>query len=59
MVKGLCPNSNKIGYTDELDAMLALNDLGNSRDHKEKTERSYYECDGCGLYHLTSWRVNE
>lgn len=51
-----CP-TGKIGYVEDIDAMLAIVHLSAKHDGNEKQERSYYECDKCGLLHLTSWPV--
>lgn len=58
IVAGACP-TGKIGYLDEITALLSLQDLSISRDNREKTERSVYPCGACGMHHLTSWRIDD
>lgn len=55
-VFGAC-ETGKIGYLEDIDAMLAILHLGAKHDGNEKQERSYYQCDRCDLLHLTSWRI--
>lgn len=55
-VYGLC-DSGKIGYLDELDALLSLTHVSAIHDGGEKQERNVYRCESCDLFHLTSWRL--
>jgi hypothetical protein len=46
-------------YRTSVDAMLALINIQDHRDidNLDKHERSWYDCDKCGGFHLTSWRT--
>jgi hypothetical protein len=52
-------SSGKVGYLDEIDAMLSLLDLQELRDGFPRHERNLYPCDICGHFHLTSGPVTE
>lgn len=55
-IYGLC-ETGKIGYLDELDALLNLTHVSALHDGAEKQERNVYRCDSCDLFHLTSWEI--
>jgi hypothetical protein len=57
-IYGMC-SSGKVGYLDEIDAMLSLLDLQELRDGFPRHERNLYPCDICGHFHLTSGPVTE
>ena len=48
-----CKTSLKVRYRDELAAKLALASL-HREDNPEHTERTCYQCEWCGGWHLTS-----
>lgn len=56
-VYGLC-DTGKVGYLDELDALLSLTHVSALHDGNEKQERHAYRCLSCDLFHLTSWEAS-
>jgi hypothetical protein len=57
-IYGLC-GTGKVGYLDELDALLSLTHVSALHDGNEKQERNAYRCQTCDFWHLTSQEVCE